>query len=181
MSTKYDVSVTAAIVDRDGFHATCSCDCGWQGTAYGDREPLALAEAARERLDHLLQAHPRQSPSARLRPRAAARYRHPRSVSAATAHGRRWSRYVGCACGWTATVRSGSAAAAARSARAKHRAHVTLQTGRAPWQDYLVLLAVLLVVAVVLTIGAVVVVTAAGEDPRDLTDLSELRAWWSDL
>ena len=181
MATKYDVSVTEAVIDDAGFTTVCACDCGWQGSAHAEREPKALAEAARERLEHLLEAHPGQAPSTFLRPRAAARYRHPRSVSSATRHGKRFSRYAACACGWTDTVRGHSPEAAGRLARARHRAHVQLQTGRAPWRDYLVLVLVVLVVAAVLGAIAVAAITAAGGDPRDLTDVTAIREWWADL
>ncbi|MEO9323214.1 hypothetical protein ABFT23_06960 [Nocardioides sp. C4-1] len=174
MSTKYDVRVTEATASATTFTTICSCSCGWQGRAEADREPVALAEAARERVDHLLEAHPKQAPSAFFRPRAAARYRHPRSVSVATQHGRRWSRYAACACGWTATVRAGSPAGAARVARARHGEHVQLQTGRTPWRDYLVMVFVVLVVAGVLAGLAIVAVSAAGGDPTDVGNLQDL-------
>jgi hypothetical protein len=181
VATKYDVRVTEALVDDDGFTTVCSCDCGWQGGASAPREPHALAEAARERLEHLLEAHPGQAPSSFLRPRAAARYRHPRSISAATRHGKRFSRYVACACGWTDTVKAGSADSAARAARSRHTAHVQLQTGRTPWRDYAVMLLIVLVVAGVLVGIAIAAITAAGGDPGDLTDVSEIKQWWADL
>lgn len=174
MTTKYDVRVTEATVSDQHFRTQCSCTCGWQGSAEAAREPNALAAAAAERVDHLLQAHPQQAPSGFFRPRAAARYRHPRSVSVATQHGKRWSRYVACACGWTDTVRGGSPEGAARVARAHHRAHVQLQTGRSPWRDYVVMLSVVLVVAGVLVMMAVVAISSAGGDPGDLKDLSSL-------
>lgn len=170
----YDVQVTEATSSATSFRAVCTCTCGWSGEAEAAREPVALAEAARARVEHLLDAHPRQAPSAFLRPRAHARYRHPRSISAATRHGKRWSRYAACACGWTDTVRAGSADGAARVARAHHRDHVQLQTGRTPVRDYAVMALVVLVVAAVLLTLAVVAVDAAGGDPRDLTDLGSL-------
>lgn len=174
MATKYDVRVTGATVSDEQFSTTCACSCGWQGSAAAPREPSALAAAAAERVEHLLEAHPKQAPSSFFRPRAAARYRHPRSVSVATRHGKRWSRYAACACGWTDTVRAGSPEGAARAARAHHRAHVQLQTGRTPWRDYVVMLSIVLVVAGVLAAIAVVAINSAGGDPKDLANLGSL-------
>lgn len=174
MATKYDVRVTEATVSESQFRTECACSCGWTGSAEAAREPHALAAAAAERVEHLLDAHPRQAPSAFFRPRAAARYRHPRSISAATQHGKRWSRYAACACGWTDTVRAGSPEGAARAARAHHRAHVQLQTGRSPWRDYVVLVSIVLVVAGVLAALAIVTITAAGGDPSDLRNVTSL-------
>lgn len=171
MATKHDVQVTEATASATVFRAVCACSCGWSGAAQATSEPTALAEAARARVEHLLGAHPGQAPSAFLRPRAHARYLHPRSVSVATAHGRRWSRHAACACGWTDTVRAGSPEAAARAARARHTAHVQLQTGRTPTRDYLVLVAVVLVVAAIIVAMALAVVEAAGGTPSDLLDL----------
>ena len=47
-------------------------------------------------------------------------------------------------------MRAGSADGAARVARAHHRDHVQLQTGRTPLRDYAVMALVVLVVAAVL-------------------------------
>lgn len=174
MGTRYDVRVTEATVSETSFRAVCACSCGWSGAAEAAREPAALAAAARERVDHLLQAHPDQTPSAFFRPRAHARYQHPRSISAATRHGKRWSRYAACACGWTDTVRAGSPEGAVRLARARHGDHVQLQTGRTPVRDYAVMAAVVLVVTAVLVALAVVAVEAAGGDPGDLRDIGRL-------
>ncbi|MDO9457262.1 hypothetical protein [Nocardioides sp.] len=174
MATKYDVRVTEASASATRFHAVCACSCGWYGNAEATREPVALAEAARERVEHLLEAHPKQTPSAFFRPRAHARYKHPRSLSAASPHGKRWSRYAACACGWTDTVKAGSPDGAARVARARHRAHVQLQTGRTPWRDYAVMALVVLVVVGLCVALAVVAIEAAGGDPKDLTDLGSL-------
>ncbi len=171
MATKHDVRVTEATASATLFRAVCACSCGWSGAAEATHEPAALAEAARARVEHLLEAHPEQTPSAFFRPRAHARYHHPRSVSVATAHGRRWSRHAACACGWTETVRAGSPRGAARAARARHTAHVQLQTGRTPNRDYLVLVAVVLVVAAIFVAMAVAVIQAAGGDPSNLLDL----------
>ncbi|WP_148613876.1 hypothetical protein [Nocardioides rubriscoriae] len=174
MATKYDVRVTEASASATVFRTIYACSCGWSGAAEAPREAAALAAAARARVDHLLDAHPQQTPSAFLRPRTHARYRHMRSLSAASQHGRRWSRHAACACGWTDTVRAGSPEAAARAARARHESHVQLQTGRTPTRDYLVMAAVVLVVAAVLVAMAVAAIQAAGGDPRDLTDLGDL-------
>ena len=168
MATKHDVRVAETSATPECFRAVCVCSCGWSGEAEAAREPQALAAAARTRLEHLLEAHPRQAPSAFLRPRAHARYRHPRSISAATGQERRWSRHAACACGWTDTVRGRSPEAAARVARAHHGAHVQLQTGRTPPRDYAVMAAVVLVVGGVLATALLLAITAAGGDPGSL-------------
>ena len=123
------------------------------------------------RVDHLLEAHPKQAPSSFFRPRAAARYRHPRSLSAATQQGRRWVRYAGCACGWTDTVRGRSAGATAKIARAHHLEHVNLQTGRTPWRDYVVLVALVVLVVVVVGVLAAIAIRSGGGDPTDFGSL----------
>lgn len=172
MGTRYDVRVTEAISSATHYDVGCACSCGWSSRRRLADEPQALAAAAGERLAHLLDAHPRQGPSAFVRPRAHARYRHPRTAGVATADGRRWARWTACGCGWSERVRGGSPAATARRARARHRVHLQLQTGRAPWRDYAVMAAVLLVVAGVLLALAVVAIQASGGDPGDLTRVS---------
>ncbi len=172
MATRHDVQVTGASVLDGRYRTTCACTCGWQGESEEARQAGALAAAAKVRVDHLLEAHPRQAPSAFLRPRAAARYRHPRSISAAAQHGGGWVRYAGCACGWTETVRGRSAAATSKTARMHHLAHVNLQTGRAPSRDYVVLGALVVLAVALVAALAVIAVAASGGDPGDLGSLA---------
>ncbi|WP_134767177.1 hypothetical protein [Nocardioides sp. 1609] len=171
MATNHDVRVTGASVLDGRYRTTCACTCGWTGESDEARQAGALAEAARIRVDHLLEAHPKQTPSSFFRPRAAARYRHPRSLSAATQQGRRWVRYAGCACGWTHTVHGRSAAATARIARTHHLEHVNLQTGRTPWRDYVVLVALLVLGVAVVGVLAAIAISSGGGDPTDLGSL----------
>ncbi|WP_340536802.1 hypothetical protein [Nocardioides sp. GXZ039] len=71
---KHEVQVTGASVLDGLYRTTCACSCGWTGESEESAEAGALAAAARVRLEHLVAAHPRQSPSSFFRPRAAARY-----------------------------------------------------------------------------------------------------------
>lgn len=164
MATKYEVRVTAASVTDGRFRTTCACTCGWQGSVEEDRAPAALSAAAKARVDHLLEAHPKQTPSAFFRPRAAARYRHPRSISAAIQQGKRYRRHAACACGWTATVRGRTPRGTGHRARERHQAHVDLQTGRTPGRDYLVMGALVVLMGVLLVGLAMIAVQAGGGD-----------------
>ena len=171
MGTKYDVSVTEASVIDGHFRTSCVCTCGWQGEAEAVREAKALAAASRVRVDHLLEAHPKQAPSSFFRPRAAARYRHPRSLSAAALDGKRYVRHAACACGWTETVRARSPRATGRLARQHHLAHVNLQTGRTPVRDYVVMGVLVVLIGAIIATLAVVAIRESGGDPGDLTSL----------
>ncbi|WP_345456631.1 hypothetical protein [Nocardioides marinquilinus] len=165
--------MTEASVDGETYRTTCTCTCGWRGESSATGEAPALAAAARVRVDHLLDAHPRQAPIGFLRPRAAARYRHPRSISAPHQRGKRVQRHVACACGWTASARAGSNRGAARVARRRHTNHVTLQTGRTPLRDYAVMVAVVLGAGAVLVAMFAVAMQASGAELGDLASFLE--------
>ena len=146
----------------------CACSCGWSGSAEAPREPTPWPRrppSGSSTCSRRTRASSRRRSSG---PGPHARYRHPRSISVATQHGKRWSRHVACACGWTdpgarrlpERQRPGGAGAAP--------GHVQLQTGRTPVRDFAVMAAVLLVVAGVLVAIAVAAVRAAGGDPGDL-------------
>jgi len=165
VATKHTVEVTDASVVDGHFRATCTCTCGWQGGVAATKETVALSAAARARVQHLAADHPEQAPNGFFRPRAAARYQHPRSLSAAARQGKRWRRHAACACGWSDSVLGPSPRATARAARRLHVAHVDLQTGRAPWRDWVVLAVVVVVVLALIVALANEAIVASGGDP----------------
>jgi len=170
---KYVVEVTEASVCHDDsevtYRTTFACTCGWTGTAGGDTSARAIQGAATARIDHLLEAHPKQAPSTFFRPKARARYVHARAISAAVEESNRFRREAACACGWTGSARGRTADRAGQDARALHRAHLHLETGASPARDYIVLVGLVVVIGVLMVAMAVVAIQASGGDPSSFT------------
>ena len=165
MATKYEVRVTDASVTGGRYRTTCACTCGWQGTVEDYWAPGALSAAARARGPPPARGAPQASPRVFFRPRAAARYRHPRALDqrpdpagpALSA-----PRRVCLRLDHHGPLRSPRGTG--HRARERHQAHVDLQTGRTPGRDYLVMAGLVVLMAALLIGLAMIAIQAGGGD-----------------